>query len=91
MRSCLLDMQHFAELRGYRGKGYRYLTLDNLLELKSPIVPIDQYGYPHFVVVRGLDRKGRVSIADPGFGNRTMSVNDFSAAWQDGIGFIVIP
>ena len=39
---------------------------------------------------RGLDRKGRVSIADPGFGNRTMSVRDFSAAWQDGIGFIVI-
>ena len=63
MRPRLLDMQHFAELRGYRGKGYRHLTLDNLLELKSPFVPIDQYGYPHFVVVRGLDRKGRVSIA----------------------------
>ena len=87
----LLDMKHFAELRGYRGKGYRHLTLDDLLELTSPIVPIDQYGYPHFVVVRGLDRKGRVSIADPGFGNRTMSVRDFSVAWQDGIGFVIIP
>jgi predicted double-glycine peptidase len=87
----LLDMKHFAALRGYKGEGYRKLTLDSLLKLESPIVPIVQYGNPHFVVVRGLDRRGRVSIADPGFGNRTMSIADFTAAWKDGIGFVVIP
>jgi hypothetical protein len=87
----LLDMKHFAELRGYKGEGYRRLTLDGLLKLNSPIVPIVQYGNPHFVVVRGLDGRGRVSIADPGFGNRTMSVPDFTAAWKDGIGFVVNP
>jgi len=41
--------------------------------------------------VRGLDSRGRVSIADPGFGNRTMSVRDFTAVWKDGIGFVVRP
>jgi predicted double-glycine peptidase len=48
-----------------------------------------QYGNPHFVVVRGLDRDGRVNIADPGFGNRTMSVDRFETVWQNGIGFVV--
>jgi predicted double-glycine peptidase len=87
----LLDMKHFAELRGYKGEGYRKLTLDGLLKLNSPIVPIVQYGNPHFVVVRGLDGRGRISIADPGFGNRTMSVPDFTTSWKDGIAFVVVP
>jgi uncharacterized protein len=87
----LLDMKHFAELRGYKGEGYRDLTLDGLLQLNSPIVPIVQYGYPHFVVVRGLDSAGRVKLADPGFGNRTMSVRKFTSAWQGGVGFVVVP
>jgi predicted double-glycine peptidase len=52
-------------------------------------VPIVQYGNPHFIVVRGLDRYGRVNIADPGFGNRTMSVERFQSVWQNGIGFVV--
>jgi uncharacterized protein len=87
----LLDMKHFAELRGYRGEGYRGLTLEGLLQMNSPIVPVVQYGNPHFVVVRGLDSRGRVSIADPGFGNRVMSVRDFTTVWKDGIGFVVRP
>jgi hypothetical protein len=87
----LLDMKHFAELRGYQGEGYRDLTLDGLLQLKDPIVPILQHGYPHFVVVRGLDSRGRIKLADPGFGNRTMSERTFTAAWQGGIGFVVVP
>jgi predicted double-glycine peptidase len=85
----LLDMKHFVETRGYKGEGYQRLTLGGLLKLNSPIVPIVQYGNPHFIVVRGLDTDGRVNIADPGFGNRTMSVEDFDAVWKDHIGFIV--
>jgi predicted double-glycine peptidase len=42
-------------------------------------------GNPHFIVVRGLDRYGRVNIADQGFGNRTMSVAGFESVWQGGI------
>jgi hypothetical protein len=40
-------------------------------------------------VVRGLTSGGRVDIADPGFGNRTMSVADFKSILQSGIGFVV--
>jgi len=87
----LLDMKHYAELRGFEAQGYRNLTLEGLLQLQSPIVPILQYGNPHFVVVRGLDDRGRVRLADPGFGNRTMSVKDFTGVWTSGIGFVVTP
>jgi uncharacterized protein len=85
----LLDMKHFVETRGLKGMGYRGMTLKQLLALQSPIVPIVQYGNPHFIVVRGLDNYGRVNIADPGFGNRTMAVDDFEGVWQNGIGFVV--
>jgi hypothetical protein len=44
---------------------------------------------PTLIVVRGLDSDGRMNIADPGFGNRTMSVEDFTDVWTDGIGFVV--
>lgn len=85
----LLDMKRFAESRGYRAEGFRGLNLEEMLELKSPIVPIDVRGDPHFVVVRGL-RGGRVELADPAFGNRSLSIERFRAAWQDGIGFVVM-
>lgn len=84
----LLDMKRYAETRGYSGVGFRKVSLDELLGMQSPIVPIDEYGDPHFVVVRGL-RDGKVDIADPGFGNRTMSIERFRAAWKDGIAFVV--
>jgi predicted double-glycine peptidase len=85
----LLDMKHFVETRGLKGTGYRGMNFEQLLALHSPIVPVLQYGNPHFIVVRGLDGYGRVNIADPGFGNRTMSVEDFKGVWQNGIGFVV--
>jgi predicted double-glycine peptidase len=84
----LLDMKRFAESRGFRAEGFRSLSLEELLEQKSPIVPINERGDPHFVVVRGL-RDGRIELADPAFGNRSMPVERFREAWQDGIGFVV--
>lgn len=84
----LLDMKRFAEARGYAAAGFRNVSFEELLGMHSPIVPIDEYGDAHFVVVRGL-REGKVDIADPGFGNRTMSIERFSAAWKDGIAFVV--
>jgi uncharacterized protein len=85
----LLDMKRFAESRGFTGTGYKDLDLDELLTLDSPIVPIDFYGNAHFVVVRGLDPKGRVDVADPAFGNTTMSVEKFKSVWTGGFGFVV--
>src|SRR5262245_36021349 len=66
-----LDMKRYAEGRGLRAEGYRGLSLEELLRLKSPIVPIDLHGDPHFVVVRGA-RGDRIELADPAFGNRSL-------------------
>jgi len=84
----LLDMKRFAESRGFSAAGYRGLGLDELLAMTSPIVPIDEYGAAHFVVVRGV-RDGEVEIADPAFGNRLMSRARFADVWKGGIGFVV--
>ena len=85
----LLDMKRFVETRGFRGAAYKGLSMEDLLTLQSPIVPIDFHGNPHFVVVRGLNAAGEVHLADPAFGNHAMSVGTFQAVWKDGIGFVV--
>lgn len=84
----LLDMKRFAETRGYAAAGFRKASLEELLAMQYPIVPIDEHGDPHFVVVRGL-REGKLDVADPAFGNRMMPVERFKAAWQDGVAFVV--
>lgn len=85
----LLDMKRFVEGRGYAARGYRDLTLSQLAAFKAAIVPIHQFGYPHFVVVRGI-ADGQVRLADPAFGNRRMPVEDFLQAWKGGVGFVVL-
>ena len=85
----LLDMKQFVETRGFKGTGYKGLSFEELLALPSPIVPIDFYGNAHFVVVRGLDPAGRVDLADPGFGNTSLSTEDFQSVWKSGMGFVV--
>lgn len=84
----LLDMKRSLDARGYAATGFRNLSLEQLLDMHHPIVPIEEYGGPHFVVVRGL-REGLVDIADPGFGNRRIPVARFLGVWREGIGFVV--
>jgi predicted double-glycine peptidase len=45
-------------------------------------------GYAHFVVFRGA-WNDRVLLADPGFGNRSMRVERFEAAWTDHLALAV--
>jgi len=85
----LLDMKRFVESRGFKGAAFKGLSFEQLLDLQSPIVPIDFHGNAHFVVVRGLNESGRVHLADPAFGNHSVSVEDFNSVWKDGIGFVV--
>jgi predicted double-glycine peptidase len=85
----LLDMKRFVETRGFKGAAFKGLSLEDLLTLQSPIVPIDFHGNPHFVVVRGLNSAGGVHLADPAFGNHAMSKEAFQAIWREGIGFVV--
>jgi predicted double-glycine peptidase len=76
----LLDLKRFVEGRGYRGRGLGNVALDDLRDLAPAIVPVRFKGYDHFVVFRG-ERDGRVLLADPAWGNRTMPVERFAAAW----------
>lgn len=84
----LLDMKRFAESRGFKAEGYRGLTTEDLVRMSSTIVPIEEYGRPHFVVVRGK-RGDTLDIADPAYGNRRMTVEQFQKVWRDGIAFAI--
>jgi hypothetical protein len=89
----LLDLKRFADARGYEGIGLGKLGLPDLLERAPIIVPVDLKGYPHFVVFRGATSE-RVLLADPAFGNVTMSIYKFVDAWIEyrdlgRVGFLV--
>lgn len=89
----LLDLKRLVDSRGYQGVGLGQMTFEHLLERAPVIVPIRTNGYNHFVVFRG-QTAGRVLLADPAWGNRTMSRDDFEAVWIDygdlgHVGFIV--
>jgi uncharacterized protein len=86
----LLDLKRFVESRGYEGKGYGGLTIEELTSFDLPaIVPIQTRGYDHFVVFRGI-RGDRVVLSDPAFGTITMKVARFLDIWKGGVGFIVL-
>lgn len=84
----LLDLKRFVDARGYSGEGYGEMTLPDLIEMAPAIVPVRLSTFDHFVVFRGIAR-GRVVFADPGYGNRTMMVDAFLAAWNSRIAFVV--
>lgn len=76
----LLDLKRYVDHRGYEGIGLGRLTLEDLQEQAPIIVPVWLTGVPHFVVVRGV-HGGRVLMADPLFGNRTLPVDAFERSW----------
>jgi len=84
----LLDMRLYLESIGFQADGFE-LPLDKLLEEGLPaIVLLNDRGYRHFVVVKGL-RDGRILLGDPARGTRTMSRSRFDALWDNGILFVV--
>lgn len=86
----LLDMKRYAESRGFQAAGYAPLTVAHLLKMAPAIVPLHLDGYDHFVVFRGA-AGGKAVLADPAFGNRTLTLTQFEKAWNGNIGFIVTP
>jgi predicted double-glycine peptidase len=89
----LLDMKRFVDSRGYEGIGYGQLDIDDLIKFAPIIVPVSPVGYNHFVVFRGILRD-QVLLADPAYGNRTMSREKFERIWIDfpelgKVGFVV--
>jgi predicted double-glycine peptidase len=84
----LLDLKRFADSHGYEGNGFGDMTLPDLIEFGPAIVPVHIHTYDHFVVFRGI-RDDRVLLADPGYGNRTMSIREFEEIWQNRVAFVV--
>jgi uncharacterized protein len=78
----------------YKGEGLGRLDLSDLIERAPIMVPINALGYNHFVVVRGVVGN-RVLVADPAWGNRTMTTEKFQRIWLDygepvgHVGFVV--
>jgi len=83
----LLDLKNYLESRGYRADGFR-VPLERLSEARVPAIAlIDDQGYRHFVVVKGLTRQ-RVLIGDPARGLKTMPRGEFEKKWN-GILFLI--
>ena len=66
----------------YKGEGLGQLSLSDLIEQAPIMVPINALGYNHFVVFRGV-MGNRVLVADPAWGNRTMTIDKFQRMWLD--------
>jgi len=84
----LLDMKRFLQTLGLEADGFEQ-PLSKLLEARLPaIVLINEGGYQHFVVIKGL-RGERVLIGDPASGTRAMALADFRARWQSRLLFVI--
>ncbi|WP_454830799.1 C39 family peptidase [Pseudoxanthomonas wuyuanensis] len=84
----LLDMRRYLNSKGFEADGFE-LPLDKLLEEGVPaIVLLNDRGYRHFVVVKGL-RNGRVLLGDPARGTRAMPRSRFEALWDNRVLFVV--
>jgi predicted double-glycine peptidase len=84
----LLDMKRFLASRGFEADGFEQ-PLDKLGEARVPaIVLINENGYHHFVVVKGV-QPDRVLIGDPAQGTRAMPRRTFEASWKNGLLFVI--
>jgi uncharacterized protein len=83
----LLDIKKYLKTRGYRADGFR-TTLDKLAGIGVPaIVLINQEGYRHFVVVKGVTA-GEVLLSDPSRGVRRVPRDRFESMWN-GLLFLI--
>ncbi|HEY4956824.1 MAG TPA: C39 family peptidase [Caldimonas sp.] len=84
----LLDMKRYLEAHGYEADGFE-APLDKLASAQIPaIVLINENGYNHFVVVKGI-RDQRVLIGDPSGGTRALARSAFEALWVNQILFVI--
>lgn len=84
----LLDMKRYLEAHGFQADGFQE-PLEKLAAANIPaIVLINESGYMHFVVVKGL-RDGRVLLGDPAGGTRAMTQAAFKALWVNPVLFVI--
>ena len=78
----LLDMKRYLETNGYHADGYYVNDLNKVAKVGIPvIVLINNGGYLHFVVIKGIDND-KVLLGDPATGTRTLLRPDFEAMWN---------
>lgn len=84
----LLDMKRYLEAHGFEADGFE-APLEGLKDAAIPaIVLINDKGYHHFVVIKGI-RDGRVLIGDPSGGTRGLTRAAFDALWVNHILFVI--
>lgn len=84
----LFDMKRYLENQGFQADGFE-APLEKLESAGIPaIVLINENGYNHFVVIKGI-REGRVLIGDPSGGTRALSQPAFERLWTNGILFVI--
>ena len=84
----LLDIKGYLEGHGYEADGFE-TTLDKLAEVAVPaIVLINENGYQHFVVIKGL-RDAEVLIGDPSMGSRIIQRTRFEQMWVNSIVLVI--
>lgn len=84
----LLDIKRYLEAHGFHADGFE-APLEKLQSTGIPaIVLINEQGYNHFVVVKGI-RDGRVLIGDPAGGTRAMTQTAFESMWVNHILFVI--
>jgi len=84
----LLDMKRYLERNGYHADGY-FANLNKVAEVRIPvIVLINNGGYLHFVVIKGIDEE-KVLIGDPATGTRTLPRTEFESIWTNKLVFVI--
>ncbi len=86
----MLDMKRYALGQEFQAEGFKFPDVAALKKLKVPaIVLIDTKSYKHFVVVRQVT-DDYVYVADPSWGNRRMTLEDFARAWNNNVALVIV-
>lgn len=73
----LAILADLASEYGLRAQGVR-IGAETLSRLSMPAIAyIEPDGEPHFTLIRGVDKRGNVQVADPSWGNRLFPADDF--------------
>jgi uncharacterized protein len=84
----LLDIKRFLAANGFQADGF-HAPLEKLQQEHLPaIVLIEEKGYHHFVVIKGV-AYGRVLIGDPALGTRSIPRDRFDQLWKNKLLFVI--
>lgn len=87
----LRHIQSVSKVAGYKTVNLNIDTLNELKAFNFPsIVRLVINDTPHFVVVTHIDN-GRVFMADPAWGNRSMTYYQFMKKWQRRYAVFIVP